>query len=272
MPKQKQHRRTVLTIFVCVLALLLNLVLSWQIFRTQLSLHQQLQSDMIQKDIIPVSMQIPDNMTVQEAKNTFERLTDGFETQYPGFGVDLKLYADAESYPGAENAVVFNAAQGGADLSPVIRELQNLYLTDLSAFPNAVPLSFTVPVVYQYADGRQADFDAFLTSSDMAVLEQNPELSGMVEMTPVAENGMIQKIYTNFCCVNPDSDVNSQKIGMLWIEYLLSEEAQSILFAEHYGDLPLHKRAFDMAVTHHQNYAVLNEIKSARKGERSADE
>lgn len=64
--------------------------------------------------------------------------------------------------------------------------------------------------------------------------------------------------YGNFCVVNPDSQ--HQEIAALWVEYLLSEEAQTILFAEHYGELPLHKQAFHRAVDQHQEFYALKEI------------
>ena len=59
---------------------------------------------------------------------------------------------------------------------------------------------------------------------------------------------------------------------MLWIEYLLSEEAQMILFAEHYGDLPLHESAFDTAVSQHQEFRILEAVKSERITEETSNE
>jgi len=300
MKLKKQHRGTVLTIFVCILALILNLVLSWQIFRKYLSLHQQLKLDMITPGVISVSMLIPDGMTTQEAKQTFIRLTDGFEREYPGFGIDLHLYDDDEIYQQdleTSSPVVFSVTDGeeGIALSAMTGELKNSYLADMSAFENAVPLSFEIPVIYRYGIMTQtqektpvesADLDeelknhtdfhelleypanpVFSVSSDLALMEQYPEFSGMIDVTPVSENGQIQKIYTDFLGINPGSDGNSQKIGMFWIEYLLSEEAQSILFAEHYGRFPLHEKAFDNAVMHHQQCEIFGEYKSALKGE-----
>ncbi|MDE5736998.1 MAG: hypothetical protein K2H93_01380, partial [Oscillospiraceae bacterium] len=68
-------------------------------------------------------------------------------------------------------------------------------------------------------------------------------------------------IYHDYCGINANADKISQKIGMLWIGYLLSEEAQKILFTEHFGNLPLQESAFEMTVNQHQELAILTEIK-----------
>ena len=47
---------------------------------------------------------------------------------------------------------------------------------------------------------------------------------------------------------------------MLWLQYLLTEEAQQILFVENYSDLPLHRSAFKSAVNAHSSMAPLKEV------------
>ena len=38
---------------------------------------------------------------------------------------------------------------------------------------------------------------------------------------------------------------------MLWLGYLLTEEAQEIMYTEHFGDLPLHRDAFKDTIKTH---------------------
>ena len=89
------------------------------------------------------------------------------------------------------------------------------------------------------------------SSSCMAQAEHSGMASGAVQMLPVSVNGTFPVQYEMYCSVSSQVSENSRKIGMLWLQYLLTEEAQQILFVENYGDLPLHKNAFQAAVNVH---------------------
>ena len=280
-------------LIVCISALLLNLC-AVPVLLNRFSLHQKLKLKLIQPDVISVSMPLPDNSA--DIQETFERLTDGFETQYPNFGIELKIYQNLSEIPdNADCYINYQPEIHTADISEIAKELsQDNYFFSLEKFHDAVPLSFGIQAFYydmtdmdlflslsgmQYIDTAKfpedtnkevSDFQTFLENpeypavfplSGMQKAEQNPLSSGRVHMLPVLHENQPEIYQNNFCCINAESSQNHQKIAMLWIEYLLSEEAQTILFAEHYGDLPVHKQAFDRAVRQHQEYYTLKELK-----------
>jgi len=277
----------------CVSALFVNLC-TVPVLLNHLSLHQKLKLKLIRPDVISVSMPLPE--AVPDAQETFERLTDSFEKQYPEFGIELKLCEDLSDLPENSDLYInYQPEMKTADLSEIFRELpEERYLISLDGHSDAVPLSFSVPALYydmadmnlfQKFSGikilnpeglpedtvtETPDFQMFLENPEHPVLfpvsgmrqaEQNPLSSGRIQMIPVLDQNQPEIIQTNLCWLNSQSSKNKQNIAMLWIEYLLSEEAQRILFAEHYGDLPVHKKAFDTAVNQHQGYYPLKEIR-----------
>ena len=246
----------------------------------------------IKSGTITVSMPFPESGSEAEIQRTFEKLTDGFEQEYPGFGIELKIYADVSEIP-ADSDVYLNYRNENleyADLSGFFRELNmEEYLTDFSGETVEIPLSFSIPALYydmadmnllQKFAGKDyltkenlpevmedIRFEEFLANPEQPILyltsgivqaEQNPVSSGRVHMIPIKNSEEWEFCYGNFCAVNAES--KNQKIAELWIEYLLSEEAQGILFAEHYGELPLHKQAFSRAVSQHQEFYSLKEV------------
>ena len=304
----KQYKKQL----ICCLAVLLASIWAvWMLISQKLTLHQRFALGLVRPDVISVSMPLPGSMSETDAQNTFEKLTAGFEKQYPGFGIDFKIYTDASAMP--EDSDMYlngeDALPESADLSEICQEIdmQN-YLTDFSAIKQGIPLSFSIPVLYydmadmnlfQQLAGKDsielknlpetafrdsvddAFFQEFLNHPEYPVLdnsaricqaEQNPASSGRIHMIPVTINGGYRKIYHNFCEVSAQSDKNKQNIAMLWIEYLLSEEAQTILFAEHYGELPLHESAFDTAVSQHREFRRLEILKSQPETEDISDE
>ena len=98
------------------------------------------------------------------------------------------------------------------------------------------------------------------SSSCMAEAEHNGISSGAVQMVPVSVNGAFPVQYELFCSISEKVSQNSQNIGMLWLQYLLTEEAQQILFVENYSDLPLHRSAFKSAVNAHSSMAPLKDV------------
>ncbi len=285
---------------ICIIFLILNLILTGYLLTQRLTLHQQLRLGLIQPDSIAVSAPLPDTMTDEEAQQLFEALTAGFSRQYPGFGIQLKLYANPEEIPADSDMYLNYQAPDipAAALTPVFRELNAVqYFPELTAVPDAVPLSFSLPAVYydmtdlgllqQFAGKHSAernqlsiqeipDFSAFLEqpsepgiarTSDFIRVEQNPAVSGRIHMLPVSENGIYQKFEENLCRVSAAVSQNHQKIAMLWIEYLLSEQAQTVLFSEHYSSsLPLHKKVFDRTISQHQELKSLKEIRNTLGG------
>ncbi|MBR7039315.1 MAG: hypothetical protein IKI21_08720 [Oscillospiraceae bacterium] len=110
-------------------------------------------------------------------------------------------------------------------------------------------------------------FDAFLEDGSEPVLASSSLFeqvdgsnTGAVEMLPVtAPDGSLMQ-YEMYCTVNDDVPVNAQRIGMLWIGYLLTEEAQEIMFVEHAGDLPLHEKALNDAISAHSGLDPVRSI------------
>lgn len=109
------------------------------------------------------------------------------------------------------------------------------------------------------ADGSQP----MLGSSELFYqIQQDSRNSGAVRMIPVttSDNACVLQ-YEYYCTVNADCPENTQKAGMLWLQYLLTEEAQTILFVENASALPLHEKAVAKAMTTHQALQILSGLK-----------
>jgi ABC-type Fe3+ transport system substrate-binding protein len=48
---------------------------------------------------------------------------------------------------------------------------------------------------------------------------------------------------------------------MLWIQYLLTEEAQQIMFAEYYSALPIHDAVFAQTIENHDALSFISTIR-----------
>ncbi|MDE7121423.1 MAG: hypothetical protein K2O42_04605 [Oscillospiraceae bacterium] len=272
--------------FICCLLLFITSLVSSVIL---VNLHA------VRKQVITVWMPLPDSMTEQDAQNTWERLTDHFEELYPDFGIALSVYVD--SVPSDAEAPVMwinppaKTDIPKADLSEILQRLDPAYyIPDFPEYlknPDQVPLSWNIPVVYssdlehqgkiidknQLPADLDADFNAFLEnpqnpvlsdSSRLAMIERTPRTSGAVCMIPVTENNLFEIQYQDYCIINADADKNSQKIAVLWIGYLLSEQAQQILYTEHYGNFPVQKSALSETFSQHQALSVVADLASAR--------
>lgn len=79
-------------------------------------------------------------------------------------------------------------------------------------------------------------------------------------MLPVSVNGAYPLQYEMYCTVNKNKDWNSQRIGMLWLQYLLTEEAQQIMFAEYYSALPMHSDVLPQTLENHDALSVIGNI------------
>ncbi len=219
------------------------------------------------------------------ADNSFEEaLTmDGIEPPV--------VYMDTLAPPVLEHA---------ADLSSMTEALNDVYAADMTAFGNVIPLGCSVPVLYgslhrdnlpeavtpdTLPDGTLFDESAqaflavyepdakteeafpedstlpVLGSSDcLSVLSADSMRAGDVCLRPVTVDGKVPLQYELYCTVNANCPPNSQRVGMLWLQYLLTEEAQNILFVEHYGTLPLHISALQAAEDLHSELKPLKQV------------
>jgi hypothetical protein len=311
-----RSRKTAYTYLLCIFFLVLCTVGCIRIWRTKSSLQQYLASGSLQPDTVTVWLPLEENEDADEIQAMYERLAAGFEQAYPGFGVDVVVFAD-DSFPDAlqlyENSenlpTVFMNTQDGivldmaAELTPLYNSLEDVYLTDLRGFGRSLPLGCSLPALYWnvHSSGEISDsfaafetlsgfsvdasaaalaeqtgigwdysaFSGFLedgstpvlaSTSCLAELQQTAEASGAVRMLPVSVDGSFPLQYEMYCSINRNSSLNSRRIGMLWLQYLLTEEAQEILFVEHYGDLPLHSDAFSQALEIHSELSAVSDI------------
>ena len=106
-----------------------------------------------------------------------------------------------------------------------------------------------------------------LASSSCIVAAEHTGISaGAVHMRPVETSEGIPLQYERYCCINSNAEPGAQRVGMLWLQYLLTEEAQQILFVEHYSDLPLHRKAVASAAQTHKELAGVADAITAGKG------
>lgn len=170
--------------------------------------------------------------------------------------------------------------------------LESPKFPDSPEYPDQIALSWNIPVVYSSdleqqgkiidrsnlpADSWQSDpdavLDAFLEdprtpvlsdSSRLSMIERTPRTSGAVCMIPVTEQNLFTVQYQDYCIINPDADRNAQEIATLWIGYLLSEQAQGILYTEHYGNFPVQKTALAGTFSQHQALSIIADLAVAR--------
>ena len=175
------------------------------------------------------------------------------------------------------------AEQYAVRLTPLTNAAEDVYVTDLSAFKTAMPLGCSYPALYcntYYTplpetaawgelpastpsdssakpflpDGTAVTdcFSAFLedgrhpvlaSSAKMGTLSRSVQSAGAVQMMPVSVNGTCPVQYELYCMVSRQVSRNARLVGMRWLHYLLTEEAQEILFVEHSSYLPLHRTA-----------------------------
>ncbi len=180
-------------------------------------------------------------------------MKDVYLTDLSGFGNSLPLGC---SIP----ALYYNMHDGEQPSETVIdfASLPAGTLFDVSAsdFLTAQDIS-QEPSEYFTEFLSESGAPVLASSSCMAEAEHSGIASGAVQMVPVSVNGSFPVQYELYCSVSKDADQNTQNIGMLWLQYLLTEEAQQIMFVENYGDLPLHQAAFKSAVNAHSSMRSL---------------
>ena len=278
---------------------------------------QEIKAETIQPEIISVWIPLDSNVDESQQQEMYQKLAQGFEQQYHGFGVNISLYdttafSDAlDSMDGEMMPAVFmntldnRVIQKACDLSSLEFSIDNHYVADLEGFGNVLPLGCSVPVLYcnRYVspngnrtisggelpsdtlyDVSAEDFitkqsthepkellksfledgsHPLLGSTDiLAQIQNSGENSGAVQMIPVTTSDNACALqYEYYCTVNRDCSPNTQQAGMLWLQYLLTEEAQTILFVENVCALPLHEKAVATAINTNQMLQVLGGMK-----------
>lgn len=103
----------------------------------------------------------------------------------------------------------------------------------------------------------------FLASTEcLAIAENNAIASGAIRMIPVSVDDKYPVLYEMYCTINAEKDWNSRCIGMLWLQYLLTEEAQQIMFSENYTILPMHKEVLQQTIDNHEALSIISEIQT----------
>ncbi len=295
---------------ICAVFLLVSVGVSGYIASLPKPLSALISSQEIAPGSIDVWIPLDENADEARMQVIYERLTQGFERKYPGFGIHLKLFADGSFEETMQNRsettvlpTVFmntehpDARALAADLSMLTSELGSMYLLDMERFSEVLPLGCSVPVLYAHGESTgqvtlehpsdeilydssvhelaasepNGDFAEFLTNREQCILassayiasmQDNPQTSGAVRIqVPVTNESQIPLLLEMPCILNNHQDENSRYIGMLWLQYLLTEEAQGILFAENFGVLPLHEQAFDYVVSQHEVFEGFSEMK-----------
>ncbi len=315
----RSSRKPAIRAVLCVLFLLISAAGIFWFGREGLPLSLCLKLGLIRNDVISVWMPMDAALDETETQQMYSKLTAGFERKYPGYGVNLVIFAD-DSFTEAletnadrgELPVVFmnteeEIVQGmAADLHLLTQSLDSTYLTDMTSFETMIPLGCSLPMLYYhvsdkdeqdaetiafseidseigfdrsasafadaFTDGNVTEnsFSDFLesrseipvlaSSTCIAAAEDSALHSGAVRMLPVSVNGTYPVQYEMYCTINESKDWNSKHIGMLWLQYLLTEEAQQIMFAEYYSALPMHSNVLPQTIGNHEALRMIEDI------------
>lgn len=321
--RPRTHRssaKPVLRAMLCLAFLLSATAGAVYLGRNHLPMGVCMKLGLIQPDVISVWMPMETTLDETQTQEMYQKLVNGFERKYAGYGVDLVIFADdsfeeALTFPdgGAEPPTVFmNSTHDtiramSADLHLLTASLEDSYLADMTEFDTSVPLGCSLTALYynaysfaepesetiDYAEispeaaydataapligmmetettREEGSFSVFLDSrtdqpflastSCLALAEKRGITSGAVRMLPVSADGSYPLQYEMYCTVNAQKDWNSQRIGMLWIQYLLTEEAQQIMFAEYYSALPMHSDVLPQTIENHDALSVVGRI------------
>ncbi len=303
-------KKPILRAILCAAFLAAGAFAAFRIGRDHLPLDVCRKLGLIRSDVISVWMPMDTALDETQTQAMYQKLTTGFERKYPGFGVDLMIYADDSFLDtlDAEQPVVFmntdaEAVQNLAmDLTMLTDSLGDSYLADMSDFTKMIPLGCSLPVFWYHADlcdapgselsaaeeiacdpsaaqfmqafgeteYTEAVFADFLEARGKQPLlgstrcliesEQSAVHSGAVQMVPVSVDGSYPLQYEMYCSINDAADWNSERIAMLWIQYLLTEEAQQIMFAEYYSALPMREDVLQQTIENHDALRFITDI------------
>lgn len=303
-------KKPILRAILCTAFLAASAFAAFRIGRDHLPLHVCQKLGLIRSDVISVWMPMDPALDETQTQAMYQKLTTGFERKYPGFGVNLMIYAD-ESFLDTlneEQPVVFMNTNAepvqnlAMDLTMLTDSLEDSYLADMSGFTKMIPLGCSLPVIWYHtdlcdapesdysaaeempydssavqfvqrfgeADYTEAVFADFLEEREnqpilastrcLIEAEQSALYSGAVQMIPVSVDGSYPLQYEMYCSINDAADWNSERIAMLWIQYLLTEEAQHIMFAEYYSALPMHEYVLQQTIENHDALGFITDI------------
>ncbi len=303
-------KKPILRAILCAAFLAAGAFAAFRIGRDHLPLDICQKLGLVRSDVISVWMPMDTALDETQTQAMYQKLTTGFERKYPGFGVNLMIYADDSFLEtlDAEQPVVFMNTDAEAvqelamDLTMLTDSLEESYLADMSGFTKMIPLGCSLPVFWYHADlcdAPESDFSAaeeiaydpsavqfvqafgeaeyteavfadFLEARGKQPLlastrclirsEQSAVHSGAAQMVPVSVNGSYPLQYEMYCSINDAVDWNSERIAMLWIQYLLTEEAQHIMFAEYYSALPMHENVLKQTIENHDALGFIADI------------
>ncbi len=117
----------------------------------------------------------------------------------------------------------------------------------------------TEGVFSEFLNSR-SDQPYLASTAKLSLAERNGISSGAIRMLPISVDGQYPLQYEMYCTVNRQKDWNSRYIGMLWVQYLLTEEAQQIMFAENYSILPIHQKVVPQTIENHDALGVIDDI------------
>ncbi len=315
----RSSAKSVIRAVLCLLFLLAGAAGAFWLGRNHLPLGWCMKLGLVREDVISVWMPMETTLDEVETQEMYQKLTAGFEREYPGFGVNLVIYADdsfadALSLSDTEPPTVFMNCDDPAvqeiagDLTLLTKSIPDTYLADMRGFTRSIPLGCSLTALYynaysceeieadsiEYADiaeeigydasaaqflhhaepehaRAEGDFREFLASRSeqpflasttrLAIAERNALTSGAIRMLPVSADGTYPLQYEMCCSINGNADWNSQRIGMLWLQYLLTEEAQQIMFAEYYSALPMHSDVLAQTIENHDALSVIGKIR-----------
>lgn len=119
----------------------------------------------------------------------------------------------------------------------------------------------------QFLDMPAQTLPVMASTAQLAKVQKTAAASGDLRMVPVSCQGEYLLQYECCCTVNKNATLNRRRIGMLWLHYLLTEEAQHILFVEHYSALPLEENTFEQTIAVHKELQIAGEIRNTPEQE-----
>lgn len=175
-----------------------------------------------------------------------------FRTSIPlGFGLPAVYYFDHQNTENMEDSIDITNLSDSVCCDETVAEL-----LDADAVSSLEPKAFP-----DYLKER-SDKQYLGSTACLAVAENTSYASGALRVLPVSVDNQFPILYEMNCSVNEQMDWNSRCIGMLWLQYLLTEEAQQILFAENYSILPMHNKVLPQTVENHDALSFVTQFQS----------
>lgn len=187
-------------------------------------------------------------------------LEDVFVADLHGFRKSMPL---ACSFP----AVLYHSRGGSLPEteSVSLETLDENAVWDASAsrFASKVKADLTEDALSAFMADFTTEAPVVTSTSALSIVQNTPTASGDVRMYPLEKDGKYLMQYEQFCTVNKHQNVNKRQIGMLWIHYLLSDEAQQLMFVDHYSGLPLRQATYQQTAQNHAELAIAADLLTA---------